>query len=1325
MPRRVYNVRIRTSASQGAYFPAKIYSEDVQTLADTGAEESCINPALYLDLGKPPLGPCKATFLGADDSDLEAVGTCTLPLVIGGRTYRHEFTLCQRLRRSIICGQDFLQKHQLLVGAGIKTPNGYQMSMYRLEDGQLRTICNVRKQISQELRLFEDLTVPPRSAITTLTSLPFEDFPRRTHWLTVRESSVPNDLSIQDILIEIPSSYPQRDLLIPLAIINHSDKHIKMVKGQVMATMERETGKVNQESEVDAGPRVVNTVEKSTPVDPGGEEKTFLTSPADVQKHARVTVPKVEVDPKTQKRFADLCDEFTDIFSESSADLGEVELIQMTIETGDSPPIAQRPYPLALKHADWVKKELLTLEKAGVIVKSISPWASPIVVVPKKAIAPNEPPRRRMCVDYRALNALLPDVKKVGSSAKGVLTFIPLPKIDEMYGDLIGTTVYSNLDIRSGYYHIGLTKESQPKTAFVTMGGKWEFVRVPFGLSQAPAYFQFLVNTVLEGLSFAKGYLDDILIFSKDLDEHIDHIRAVFLRLRQFKLKLKLEKCDFFKSQVFYLGHLLKGSGIQPMPDKIEALKAMPPPKTVKEVQAFMGTTGYYRKFVPRFSDIARPIVALTRADTPFEWTPECQKSFELLKEYLIKAPILRFPDPNLPYVLFTDASKEAWGAVLTQPHQMEDGKEILHPIHYVSGLFKGSQRNWPALTKEAFAIYAAVRKLSFYLVEADITLRTDHKPLRKFLMKETMNNIVNNWAIELQQYNIKLEFIEGRKNTLADTLSRLVEYQPELVQEPEEFGYEFGYNIFTPNEENTPATCGKQVTVITRAQAKRQQQQTADPKAPNQPDNPPVPATNQKQDSTTTNPKVVVTPPLDSVDAEVPTLDDKTPDINLEYDKDAFITAQQQDGFCTNIFKELAKGQKKDYPYFLQDNILMKRTRIGLFDHDVVVVPSPWVARCISLAHEPAHNGINRTYEALRRKFFWPNMKARTTNYITNCIVCAQVNKQAYMLPEVHSTVPRMPMDFICMDLIGGFPPTSKGNVYALTAIDMLTSHVWAIPLQDKTAESVLDAFFIHIYPWGMPRKILTDNGTEFVNHLFEEVSHQLGVEHKITTPAYHPQSNGKLEGFHYFLKTCTTKMITGDLEWDEVLHLACNGYNFFPSESAKEAPFFLMFGRDPRMRLTEFLKPRFRYLGDSTGMKKLDVLHAIYWLAVQNISRYRQARDKPSNKPTVPPFAIGDLVFVKDHVAKSFDLRYHDPLRVIRVFPTQLELVNQKGQTKKVHTSHCKRLPTREAILNAAPDLSKHGRLKRYYIDPTALPYPPNMQISVISTLPFRKPF
>ena len=205
-------------------------------------------------------------------------------------------------------------------------------------------------------------------------------------------------------------------------------------------------------------------------------------------------------------------------------------MLEVDIDTGDSPPITQKPYTLPLKHTEWVQRELEILEKAGVIVRSVSPWASPIVVVPKRT-APGEPPKQRLCVDYRALNSLLPPVKKAFSKAKGILTLVPLPKIDEIYARLKDSTIYSTFDMRSGYYHMVLSKESRPKSAFVSSFSKWEFKRCPFGLAQAPAYFQRLVNEVLSGLTFAFGYLDDILVYSPDMETHLEHLRILFMRL--------------------------------------------------------------------------------------------------------------------------------------------------------------------------------------------------------------------------------------------------------------------------------------------------------------------------------------------------------------------------------------------------------------------------------------------------------------------------------------------------------------------------------------------------------------------------------------------------------------------------------------------------------------------------------------------------------------------------------------------------------------------------------------------------------------------------
>ena len=284
------------------------------------------------------------------------------------------------------------------------------------------------------------------------------------------------------------------------------------------------------------------------------------------------------------------------------------------------------------------------------------------------------------------------------------------------------------------------------------------------------------------------------------MDTHLEHLRKLFIKLREADLKLKEVKCNFLKKHIQYLGHIVSGKGITPMPEKLASIKEMPPPKTPKEIKQFLGLIGYYQKFVPRFSDLARPLNTLTRKDVPFDWTPICQESFELLKTSLMTEPILSYPDPNLPYVLFTDASIYAWACVLTQEktHQLE-GKEvkILHPISYMSGLFHGSQLNWACLTKEAYAIYMSVKKLAYYLEDADITLRSDHLRLKKFLAKNTLNSKVNNWAIKISPFYITFEYIKGIKNTLADTMSRLIDIDPQIQQDSKPEGYKFGCYTF------------------------------------------------------------------------------------------------------------------------------------------------------------------------------------------------------------------------------------------------------------------------------------------------------------------------------------------------------------------------------------------------------------------------------------------------------------------------------------------------------------------------------------------------
>ena len=221
-----------------------------------------------------------------------------------------------------------------------------------------------------------------------------------------------------------------------------------------------------------------------------------------------------------------------------------------------------------------------------------------MIVVPKKS-APDEPPRRCLGVDYRRVNALQQEVKRTNKST-GCLTLYPLLKIDEMFAKLGGATIFSMIDLRSAYYHIRLTRESQAKSAFVIPIGKWQFKRTPFGLSQAPAFFQLLIDQVLMGCGdFAMGYLDEIIVFSKTEQEHLYCLEEIFKCLKNFDLKMKREKSSFFKRHIQYLGHLVSEKGFEPLPEKLEAVRTMPHPKSAKEVKQFLGLIGYYRKFIP------------------------------------------------------------------------------------------------------------------------------------------------------------------------------------------------------------------------------------------------------------------------------------------------------------------------------------------------------------------------------------------------------------------------------------------------------------------------------------------------------------------------------------------------------------------------------------------------------------------------------------------------------------------------------------------------------------------------------------------------------
>ena len=553
-----------------------------------------------------------------------------------------------------------------------------------------------------------------------------------------------------------------------------------------------------------------------------------------------------------------------------------------------------------------------------------------------------------------------------------------------MYANLCGAKIFTTLDLRSGYYHITLDKESKAKTAFVTPFGKYEFNAVPFGLAQAPAYFQQLISIVLQDCSdFAMAYLDDIIIFSQNEEDHLKHIEIIFKKLKRADLKLKESKCDFFKKEIHYLGHLILVNGIQPLPEKLESIRSMPKPRSPKEIKQFLSLTSYYRKFVPRFSDMARPLTKLLAHDCEFKWTNQCDNSFQMLKDTLCSAPILKYPDTTKPYMLYTDASKYGWAGVLTQSHtSVVDGKSITmdHPISYVSGLFRGSQLNWAALTKEAYAIYMSIKKSTFYLTGHEITLRSDHLPLKKFLRKMTLNNTVNNWSTEIESFNINFVHISGKANVLADMLSRLIDTDPDLQQQPELEGHEFGKYCF----ETLPKVRGSTSEVkISGEMAEVCEIQITY-------DNP----------------------------------ENSEFSVKLPLEDDTFASLQGNDPKIRDLHDKVKEGKYNQF-YFVRNNVLFRSIVENGHKFEVRVIPESLKDVVLHLGHnQSGHNGYQRTYAAIKHLYYWKGMRTHVLHYCKSCKTCAVQKVQKTQFEKQIFEPGVQPMEFVSMDLIGEFHP-------------------------------------------------------------------------------------------------------------------------------------------------------------------------------------------------------------------------------------------------------------------------------------------------------------
>ena len=463
------------------------------------------------------------------------------------------------------------------------------------------------------------------------------------------------------------------------------------------------------------------------------------------------------------ERVRALLAEFSDVFPEKlPAELPPPREVdhRIELEPGSVPP--SRPiYRMSPLELEELRKQLDELIASGYIQPSRSPYGAPILFVKKKG------GDLRMCVDYRALNKIT------------IKNKYPIPLIDDLVDQLHGAKIFSKIDLRSGYYQVRIHPDDIAKTAFRSRYGHYEFRVMPFGLTNAPATFMTLMQNVLRPLldKCVIVYIDDILVYSRDPEEHAQHLRQVFQLLREHRLYGKMSKCAFFMEAVEFLGHIISTTGVATDPAKVTTIKEWPIPKNVKDVQSFLGLCNYYRRFVPNYSTIATPLTDLTRKDLPFQWTTLAQEAFDNLKKQLSDTPVLCIPDPDKPFVVTTDASDFAMGAVLSQ-----DQGRGNQPIAFTSRKMNPAERNYAAHEKELLAIVHALRTWRVYLEGRHFTVQTDHATLQHFLTQPNLSRRQARWSELLSEYDFDIKYLPGPQNTVADTISRRSDLQVNVV---------------------------------------------------------------------------------------------------------------------------------------------------------------------------------------------------------------------------------------------------------------------------------------------------------------------------------------------------------------------------------------------------------------------------------------------------------------------------------------------------------------------------------------------------------------
>lgn len=811
-----------------------------------------------------------------------------------------------------------------------------------------------------------------------------------------------------------------------------------------------------------------------------------------------------------------LTQEFSDIFFVEGQPLTFTHEVKHEIRTQDENPIFTKTYRYPQVHKEEVKRQIAQMLKSGIIRPSYSPWSSPVWIVPKKADASGKK-KWRMVIDYRKLND------------KTVADKYPIPNISDLLDKLGKSTYFTTLDLANGFHQIQVHPNSIQKTAFSTENGHFEFLRMPFGLQNAPSTFQRMMDSVLAGLQnyICLVYLDDIIIFSSSLQEHIKNCRLVFERLRKFNLKIQLDKSEFLKHEVDYLGHVITGKGVKPNPEKIRAIQDFPIPKTPTQIKSFLGLLGYYRKFIKDFSKITKFLTACLKKDAqiPFE-NPKFIEKFQRCRDLLCNEPILQYPDFSREFILTTDASNFALGAVLSQGNV---GNDL--PICYASRTLNDCETRYSTIEKELLAIVWATKVFRPYLFGRKFKILTDHRPLTWLFSLKNPESKLARWRIKLEEYDYSVEYKPGKKNLNADALSR-IELQFNMIV-PESPALEDILNLDEAEDSLNNHEIDDLDSIAVNVGELDTFTEIGAP--PNFRTHPSSQTVHSEEESPIQNIPITERAINYSKNQIIFKLtEDKVAKIKTvkmfsktRNEKTRVVFELNEEGYraeLKSLLNEKINPKLKYKLYFDPDSLYPKITKI-IQDHFQNLqlekstklledVEEPERQMQIILDYHEGknnHRGIIETEAHLQRKYYWPNMRNSIQTFINNCETCnlAKYDRNPYHLEFEKTPTPSKPFEIVHMDLL------TIENHNFLTLTDSFSKYSQAYLVDSKQGLEVIDKFLVFCNHHGCPKKIVTDKGPEFNNSLLKEFCQTHEIQFHVTS-SDHPQSNGLVERFH-----------------------------------------------------------------------------------------------------------------------------------------------------------------------------------------------------------------